>query len=454
MHNQVNIETDLIKTALLDLNYFIPAFNHGYWIPKHLKVLTDLLNDNIFHDKQVFATISLPPGHFKSVTLLNYLALDSFHNRQNLNLYASYAQSFAESQTSNTHRLFNQLNIKPNISMANKKEWRNTNNGGLITTGVTGTGTGYRIKKAIIDDPIKDRADAESKLIRDNIWNWFEDVVETRLEPNGSIIVCMTRWHEDDLTGRIHKYRPNQYIDIRIPALCDDEVNDLAGRKEIDLPLCPKRYDYEYLNHIRELKPNSFSEMYQGLPTRRGKRIFNNVSYYKELPNNLTYYIGADTAYTESTKANYSCYTIAAKDLNENLYMIDADRWQESITYTKARFFEIQHKYKLDLLLEYNGTQKGTVELLEDAGLKVTRVKLLNDKLTRALDYAEAWNAGRVLLPDPTLPENRDKKWISPFIEEHHDFIGDGKNNDDWIDSCTNIYNDAFNAPDFAIYKL
>ena len=65
--------------------------------------------------------------------------------------------------------------------------------------GVTGFGAGL----IVIDDPVKSRAEAESQTYRDNIWDWFNDDLYTRLEPDGAIILIQTRWHEDDLAGRL-----------------------------------------------------------------------------------------------------------------------------------------------------------------------------------------------------------------------------------------------------------
>ena len=82
-------------------------------------------------------------------------------------------------------------------------QWETTMGGGLKAVGVGGGVTGFGADLIIIDDPVKSRAEAESKTFRDRLWKWFNDDIYTRLEPDGSIILIQTRWHEDDLAGRL-----------------------------------------------------------------------------------------------------------------------------------------------------------------------------------------------------------------------------------------------------------
>src|SRR5699024_5614912 len=82
----------------------------------------------------------------------------------------------------------------------------------------------------IIDDPIKNRAEAESETYRNKIWAEWESTLSTRLQNGASVIVVQTRWHEDDFTGRLLEQSPRDWIRIRLPAIAEDE-NDLLGRK-------------------------------------------------------------------------------------------------------------------------------------------------------------------------------------------------------------------------------
>ena len=113
--------------------------------------------------------------------------------------------------------------------------------GGLVTAGVGGGLTGKGAHLAIVDDPIKDAADAESPTMRRRLWDWWTSVLNTRVEPGGSIIVIQTRWHEQDLAGKILEGEDaDDWIRLDLPAICDTD-NDPLGRK-LGQALWPLRY--------------------------------------------------------------------------------------------------------------------------------------------------------------------------------------------------------------------
>jgi len=123
--------------------------------------------------------------------------------------------------------------------------------GGLVTAGVGGGLTGKGAHLAIVDDPIKDAADAESPTMRRRLWDWWTSVLNTRIEPGGSIIVIQTRWHEKDLAGRILEGEDaSDWICLDLPAICDSE-DDPLGRP-IGRPLWPVRYGRKALAKIKK----------------------------------------------------------------------------------------------------------------------------------------------------------------------------------------------------------
>lgn len=122
--------------------------------------------------------------------------------------------------------------------------------GGLVTAGVGGGLTGKGAHLAVVDDPIKDAADAESPTMRRRLWDWWTSVLNTRIEPGGSILVIQTRWHEQDLAGRILAGEDAaDWTILDLPAICDSE-DDALGR-EIGQPLWPIRYGRKALEKIR-----------------------------------------------------------------------------------------------------------------------------------------------------------------------------------------------------------
>jgi hypothetical protein len=135
--------------------------------------------------------------------------------------------------------------------------------------------TGRGAHLILLDDPIKDRKEADSLLIRDGLWNWYNQVLRTRLmNRTGTIVLINTRWSEDDLSGRlVDPLNPHYSIEearlwrsIDLPALADDD--DVLGRQPGE-PLWPERFDAEYLKQIRASDPRGFQALYQGKPSPR-----------------------------------------------------------------------------------------------------------------------------------------------------------------------------------------
>jgi len=417
---------------------FIPRLNKRYVAPTHLMPLINTL-ERIARGESVFLCISVPPRHAKTETLLNFIAWFLRQHQSKTVVYCSYAQRQSESKTLKAQNLIRTLALPISETMANREEFRLTEGGGILTTGVGGALTGQGADVMLIDDPVKNREEAESPVIREKIWGWFEDVAETRLEPNASVVVCMTRWHADDLIGRILRERP-EYEYIRIPALADglsadgkSAMPDVLGRK-LDEPLWPARYDFANLDKSRREKAYTFTAMYQGLPTPRGAELFRDCTRYSELPKQgLRYAIGIDLAYTKDRRADYTAIVVMAR-VGDIWYVIETERWQEEITYTKKRILEFANKYHCRIIIETNGSQKAVYdELKKDIYGRLKPAELNGDKLTRSLALREYWNAGLVQVPNGKYGE---------FIQELNDFTGVKDLHDDYVDAAVYAFND------------
>jgi predicted phage terminase large subunit-like protein len=135
--------------------------------------------------------------------------------------------------TTNPHSAFRIPQSRPVNSVA---EWETLEGGGLRAVGVGGGVTGYGAGLIVVDDPVKSRAEAESQTYRDNIWDWFNDDLYTRLEPGGAIILIQTRWHEDDLAGRLLREAAEeggeQWEVVNLPALAEGASTAETQRHE------------------------------------------------------------------------------------------------------------------------------------------------------------------------------------------------------------------------------
>jgi hypothetical protein len=182
------------------------------------------------------------------------------------------------------------LNSTRVASDSKKGELRNTHifetighRGFVKTVGIGGSLTGTPVDLGIIDDPLKDRKQANRTVERENLWNWYQDVFLTRLHNDSKQLMLFTRWHEDDLAGRLLNPQNEHYDEqeasewtvVALPALkeatppleCAVDVND---PREIDEALWPSRHAAEKYYKRRRMNPTGFASLDQQRPTAEG----------------------------------------------------------------------------------------------------------------------------------------------------------------------------------------
>jgi predicted phage terminase large subunit-like protein len=436
---------------LESLQDFIPRITPKFTSPTHLKPATDLLEKCLTEGGQRII-LNVGPRHSKTESLLHFIALALKRHPEKSIAYSSYGQVFSDSKALKAQRYAEAAGVRPDEKLANRREWRTVQGGGLLATSIGGPLTGHGVDLLIIDDPVRDRVQAESKAWQEACWGWFEDVAETRLEPNASVILLMTRWHENDLAGQIIKNRP-EYTIVRIPTLADGldalgkhAMPDPLGR-EIGEALWPARFPRETLEELQRKKPFTFAAMYQGLPRPRDGGVFGEPTFYRELPSNYARGLGIDLAYTKKTSANYTAVAEIWMDEQGIAYVKQCWRWQEQIGVTKQRARVIQAaRAGQAFRVENNGPQIGVNDALElesakgaRDGLKLDRFMPVGDKLARGLDFIEAYNAGLVLFPDPeAFPECAE--WLEWTLETLTDFTGVNDAEDDIYDALVNAF--------------
>jgi predicted phage terminase large subunit-like protein len=427
LHEEVQ---EVGEMGLMD---FIPFVSPTFRAPHHLAPIVREL-ERVPHES-LFLGIEVPPQHHKTETLLHSVARWLKYHPDLTVGYVSYAQKYSESKALKGQRYAERAGVVPDKKMRNRSEWRTREGGGLLATGIGGPLTGQALNIAVVDDPIKNPAEANSRVMRNKHWEWFSDVLETRFTQGTSCIVLMTRWHEDDLLGRIMKQRP-EYRIIRLPALADglDAVGknpapDPLGR-EIGEPLLPSHRSKDDLETIRRRNPYTFASLYQGLPRPREAKLFGDATFYHTLPNDVSYSIGVDLAYTASTRADWSVAVVFAV-VEDAYYLVHVERWQAEINESIERLQRIQARYPARMHVEANGPQKAVCDMLESRKIRVNRLQPTADKYVRAQPFAEAWNAGRVLLPE-------NAPWLNSYLEELNDFTGINDAVDDQVDASAN----------------
>ncbi|MEU8682992.1 terminase family protein [Streptomyces sp. NPDC048611] len=225
------------------------------WQARHLDLI-DKAFIRIANGERMRVLLNMPPRHGKSARAarwapLWYLARHPDHRV----MIASYAAKLAEGHgrwiRDGIKEFGPQLGIELRYGSmaANRFDLAGTP-GGLVTAGVGGSLTGMGANVAIVDDPLKDAKEADSPVKLANLWDWWQQVINTRMEPNGSIVVIQTRWSENDLAGRILQDGAEGWTVLDLPALALTD-NDPLGRK-VGEPLWPERFRRKHLDRFKK----------------------------------------------------------------------------------------------------------------------------------------------------------------------------------------------------------
>jgi len=384
--------------------------------------------------------IFMPPRHGKSEIVTKHYPVWRLERDKKLNVVlASYNQTLANRFSRNIRKLaLTRMELSKDRKAAS--EWETRDGGGLRAVGVGGGITGYGGGLIIIDDPVKSRADAESQAKRDRMWEWFTDDIYTRLTPDGAIVIIQTRWHEDDLAGRILEQIESGTIGewrvINLPAIA--EANDPMGREE-GAALWPERYDLDSLKATRQMIGNySFQSLYQQSPIARDGEIFRREWFNRvvdEAPKYLSWFRGYDLAISTKTSADRTASFRIALDNEGTLYI--ADGFRDRIDYPAQRRY----------LMERVKTERDTIHIVEDAmhgralvqdikrelgphAPRLRTARVTADKFSRALQWSPLAEARKIVLVRGA--------WNEAFIDEMCSFPK--SRNDDQADAVSLAY--------------
>jgi predicted phage terminase large subunit-like protein len=228
--------------------------------------------------REVNALISMPPRFGKTVTLAHGLAYRTLYDPACLNFYATFGTDLSIHTSRGVRRLARMAGVALDEDAQAVHDWRTVLHGGLKATSVGGdvTGRGCNGGLIVADDLVKGREQAESKLARDRTWDWFRDDLMSRMEPGSSLIVNSTRWHEDDIIGRLLDDPLGlDWIHVELPAVIGDDGKAADEREDGDAhALWPEMYPLERLAPIRARGEHGWWSLYQQQPFPRGGIMF------------------------------------------------------------------------------------------------------------------------------------------------------------------------------------
>jgi len=309
--------------------------------------------------------------------------------------------------------VFPGVTLAPDSQAANRM---NTNHGGTYVAAGVGTAvTGRGAHIALIDDPFKDREEADSERRRELVWNWYRSTLYTRLMPGGAIVLIQTRWHEDDLAGRLLEQEPDQWEVLELPALHPERG-----------ALWPEWYPVEALERIRDtVGPREWSALYQQQPQPDEGTFFKREWFNAWNPadrHTLRYYGSSDYAVTDGG-GDFTVHTVWGVDSEGDLYRVAQWKGQTASDEWIEQKLDLIAKYKPLCWFGEGGVIQKAVEPMLRRRMRERNVHCrlewlpsVADKPTRARSFQAMAATGRV-----HFEQNADLSEFLVFPAGKHD---------------------------------
>ena len=357
---------------------FARAASSGrFQIPRHVSTISRAICDTIMGRSEPILLIEAPPRHGKSELVSKFLPawyLGVWPDRRVM--LAAYEATFARSWGRKARQVFVESacpvfgrGLSEDNTAAD--DWSTTAGGGMSTAGVGGPMTGRGAHLLIIDDPVKNAEEALSATTRENHWDWWQSTASTRLEPGGVVIGIMTRWHEDDIFGRLLK-GGGQIRRLTLPALA--EPGDVLGRQPGEA-LWPERYPVARLEQMRrERSEYWWRSMFQQRPGKWGESKWGQYLGDKitaaRWPDAFEFGVVAvdPSLGADDRKGDYSAIVFVGRASGR--LWVDADIRRRSETEIAADAVGMYAKQKANLMiLEGNGFQRVLGESFQSAAM-------------------------------------------------------------------------------------
>ena len=313
------------------------------------KVLAELLH-KVRDGETLRVAISMPPQFGKSaLCTIAFPAWIAGQFPERYAIIAAYNQELAQEFGRNIVRIMESQEYRdvfPHVRLDNKgqKLISIVDGGAMAFIGRDGGGTGRSADLFIIDDPYKNKNDADSLATREEVWSLFTRVVNSRMRNTGAVIVIHTRWSDDDLIARLtdptnphyDKDVADQWTYINIPEIMDDEkIASILGKKVGDA-LWPERRSLKMLETVRRMDPAGFSALHMGKPTPP-EGAFYQIEHlkgyeHKQLPKNMRYYLSGDLAVSTKYGADKTAIGIWGVDESPepSLWLMPTLYWKKA----------------------------------------------------------------------------------------------------------------------------
>ncbi|MFK5689589.1 phage terminase large subunit [Ornithinimicrobium sp. LYQ92] len=404
--------------------------------------------------------ISMPPQEGKSTRAAgDFPAWVLTQNPDTRIVTASYGQSLANR---NGRAIRRRITSNPDLGLTlaadngAAHEWEiDGHQGGVFSVGVGGGITGRAADLLIIDDPIKDRAQADSPTYRENVWDWWTDAASARLAPGAAVVLILTRWHHDDLAGRLlDRDKDAGWVELNIPAQCDNPDTDPLGRAQGEFMVSARgRTRAQWEQRKKTAGIRTWASLYQGRPTPDTGNLFPADQWARyDLPQWIVRSDGAhivpevgrdehtelvqswDMAFKDTTSSDYVVGQIWLRR-GTRAFLLDQVRGRWGFTQTVQAVKDLTAKWPQATakLVEDKANGPAVMNSLRGTVGGLVPVEPEGSKYARAVAITPLVEADDVLLPDPLKVEGT--AWVTDLTEEARDFPGAA--HDDTVDAAT-----------------
>lgn len=439
------------QTLLGFILYTFPEYVAG-WVHEEICQKLDDFLDAVKRKESPRLMLTMPPRSGKSEIVSRRFPAYTLGRYPDMSIIAtSYSADLASRNNRDVQRVMDDKSYRdlfPNSSLYGKNirsvsqgiYLRNSDifeivghKGVYKSAGVGGGITGMGGDILIVDDVFKDRSEADSPTIRNKVYNWYTSTLYTRLSPGGGILIIMTRWHTDDLCGRLlekDKDAKNWEV-IEYPAIA---THDEPHRKKGEA-LHPERYDLEQLLQIKsDIGSRDWEALYQQKPTVDGGTVFKKewFKYWNVLPSRFDTMITSwDMTFKGTDGTDYVVGQVWGRK-GADCYLIDQVRKRMSFTETLHEFIKLSNKYPkaLKKLVEDKANGSAVIDTLKNTVQGITPIEPDGGKVSRAYAVTPMLEAGNVYIPSPLVCP-----WIEDYITELINFPVVA--HDDQVDATT-----------------
>ncbi len=439
----------LLKEASQSFLGFVRAVRPGYKLaPFQLELIDtlDKLERGTLGKRNLL--ITMPPRHGKSwIASTLFPAYYMCRNATRKILAVSYGYDLAQTFGRQVRDICREPVINqafPDFDLSSESravdDWMTTEGGKYYATGVGGGTTGRPANLLLIDDPIKNRTEAESAANRNKAWSFYNSSLNNRKEPefDGTPpieVLIQTRWHPDDLAGRImdsDDWRDGDWHHIDFPAIRTESTVDPTTETitQTELALWPERFPLETLHKMQRRDPREFAALYQQQPYVQGGNLikagwFGLYSKDTKPDSFQSVIITVDTAFTTGTRSDYSVMMTLGLTHDGNIYLLNVERDKLDYPALKRRLLIVNSQWRGHGLkgIYVEASHVGSTmiqDLRSTPGLSIIPYgihgkKGATDKVSRASAVLPLIEGGRVYIPE-------EAPWLDPFLEEIQGF--------------------------------